>query len=246
MKQPMTCINPAEIAVGDLMAYVDGAATPAVVAHIAACAACRQQIAHLRALQGTLRVTLDRRNCPAPELLGELAANLLSSSPKLVVARHVQQCPACAQELARYSQPLLPVASPGPGAWVTNTIRRVTAALRWTPAPPLAYARGAEEPQELFQAGNLGLLVGYTPALGAGGQLVGALLPYPALAFVSGALPAAYITLAQGETPVAETTSDRLGHFVIEAVPPGAYAMLVHWQDELVWIDAINATPQEL
>lgn len=241
----MTCINPDEITEGDLMAFIDGDATPAVAAHLHACTACRQQVAHLRTLHSQLRVVLDRRTCPAPELLGELAANLLTGGQKLVVARHIQQCPACAQELARYSQPLLPPTSAGASDWLPTIIRRVTAALRWTPSPSLAFARGAgQPPQAFFQAGDLGLLIGDAAAAGAGGQLIGVLLPQPPPAALPSALPPAKITLVRGDTPVAETVSDGLGHFVIEQASPGTYDLLVHWQDELVWIDAITVAPR--
>jgi hypothetical protein len=190
-------------------------------------------------------VTLDRRNCPAPESLGELAANLLTGGRKLVVARHVQQCPICAQELARYSQPLLPPSMPGVLARATGAIRRVTTALRWTPDPALTPVRGPDAQDQLFQTDTIDLLVGYTPSVGPDGRLLGVLLPRQTPGRSWEGLPVSEVVLAQDTTwRGAVVTSDR-GDFVIEPVAPGTYDLLVQWQDELIWFETVIASPRE-
>ena len=245
MQQPLICINPSEISEGDLLSYVDGQAPAAVLAHVHMCPACALEAARLRSFQAALRVKLDRRNCPAPDLLGDLAANLLTGGKKLVVARHVQQCPTCAQELERYSQPLLPSAGSGLLARATSAIRRVTTALRQTPDPGLVPVRGPGASNQFFHTENLDLLVGYTPGIGVGGHLMGVLLPRQRPRAEGRGLPAAEIVLAQDVTWRGAVEASNLGHFVIERVTPGVYDLLVHWQDELVWFETIIASTEE-
>ena len=48
------CIAPAEIQEGDLLAYLEGDETMAIVSHIARCRFCQQELAELERMQDLL------------------------------------------------------------------------------------------------------------------------------------------------------------------------------------------------
>jgi anti-sigma factor RsiW len=94
------CVNPSELEEGALMAHVDGEeVSQKVQDHLARCPHCVAQVAAYRRSVAVLRATLHRRSCPAPEQLGLYQLNLLSAGERLVLAKHVRECPYCEQEL---------------------------------------------------------------------------------------------------------------------------------------------------
>jgi anti-sigma factor RsiW len=94
------CIDPSEIAEGDLMAYLAGDASAAVSAHIQNCPACTEQVEQLRVVDGRLLARFYRQACPEAEVLADFALNRLSAPDKLRVAAHVRDCPHCSEEAA--------------------------------------------------------------------------------------------------------------------------------------------------
>jgi anti-sigma factor RsiW len=94
------CINPDEIAEGDLVAYVHGAALPQVNAHIQRCAYCAQQAEELKAVDAGLLRRVYRATCPSAETLTAFAMDQLAAVERLQVAAHLRTCPHCAEEVA--------------------------------------------------------------------------------------------------------------------------------------------------
>lgn len=94
------CINPDEIAEGDLVAYMHGAASPQVNAHIQRCAYCAQQAEELKAVDAGLLRLVYRTTCPSAETLTAFAMDQLSAVERLQVAAHLRTCPHCAEEVA--------------------------------------------------------------------------------------------------------------------------------------------------
>lgn len=64
------CTDPAEIQEGDLVAYIEGIASPQVASHIAACPACAAEVEVLRLTDSILQQALSQMDClvddPAP------------------------------------------------------------------------------------------------------------------------------------------------------------------------------------
>ena len=94
------CINPDEIADGDLVAYVHGSASRHVDAHIRKCAHCAQQVEALKAVDVGLLRLVYRATCPSAETLTAFAMDQLSAVERLQVAAHLRTCPHCAEEVA--------------------------------------------------------------------------------------------------------------------------------------------------
>ena len=95
----MTCIRPGAVSQEDLIAYVDGEASPGVVAHVQSCAACATQVRSYARAQQWLQHALCRFNCPPSHALGEYGLGLLVGEDRSRIAAHVLACPHCDEEL---------------------------------------------------------------------------------------------------------------------------------------------------
>jgi anti-sigma factor RsiW len=205
---------------GDLLAYLEGEAPPALARHIAACPRCQAELAGLRAADALLSVALTRADCPAPELLLRYQAGLLSASESEPVARHIAACEDCAAELALLEAPPAPSAV---GGLARAGVRLLRALLQ--PAPPPALALRGDEPaarQLAYAIEGYELLLATAPGRPAMGpaQLEGQLLAPDAPATGTARLLA-------GESTVAEAEIDELGFFAFEQVSPGSYSLLL-------------------
>lgn len=94
------CINPSEIAEGDLVAYLHGDATPGITEHIVNCLFCAEQVEQLRVVDAQLLASFYRDTCPAAEVLADFALNRLSAPEKLRVAAHIRSCAHCSEEIS--------------------------------------------------------------------------------------------------------------------------------------------------
>src|SRR5438552_18889055 len=165
----------------ELMAYGDGEALAFVVAHIEGCATCTTQVSSYARIQGQLRRTLFRFDCPDAHTLGEYQLDLLEPEHRRTIAAHAGDCDACSGELqtlrSYLALPTLIADSP------LEHARRLVATL-FRPAPGLAYGglRGTSEATtRVFQVEDVTITVGPGPAVGT---LVG-------LVLVAGAEPQA-------------------------------------------------------
>lgn len=203
---------------GDLLAYLDGAASPALAAHVASCPHCRAELAGLLQAETVLVAAFDRAACPAPELLLRFQAGLLAVDEAARVADHAAACADCAAELALLTAPPEPSL---PGRLARAGVRLVRALLQ-PAAPPALALRGAalEARRAVFAGEGYQVLVVVTPVRAAGGpyevegQLVGPAGALSGTARLSGS--------AQAER---EAEVDALGFFAFDAVPPGAYTV---------------------
>lgn len=96
----MNCIGPVTPEDFELLAYADGAAAEAEVAHISACPYCRSRAEELRREQQTWERRLRRAGCPPAQALGEHYLGLLPALKAAAVSQHVKYCRACSSELA--------------------------------------------------------------------------------------------------------------------------------------------------
>jgi hypothetical protein len=222
----------------DVLAYVDGDATPAVAAHIEGCDVCVQQADALEATQAGLTRLLYRFDCPKPLTLGEYALDLLDPEQRQQTAAHTLECEACAAELHEVRAYL---AAEAPFREdVTGRIRRLVATLL-SPAAgprPLAAAalRGAaDSAARVYQADDL------TISLSSGdgpGHLLGVLIATsPEQTPPDGGQ--ARLVASGGQT-VASGPIDDLGNFEFEGLAPGVYLLELQMADALVIVEGLQ------
>ena len=157
------CIAPHEIQEGDLLAYLEGAATPGVAAHMARCAFCMAEAAGLAGMDAILLAAHVRVACPAPDDLLMYQAGLLSRPAKRRVKQHLATCAACQADLARLALPVTAsVQTP-----LVERLRQARAVIMATLQPPLfqpALAlRGQEKRLRLFSAPPYQVLLNVIP-----------------------------------------------------------------------------------
>mgnify|MGYP001104442709 CR=1 FL=1 len=99
MKEP-PCINPDDVEVGDLMAYLHGEAPRRVTEHVARCTHCARQVERLRVVDARLLDAFYRLACPTAEALTDFALGNLPPVERLRVAAHVRDCVQCSEEVA--------------------------------------------------------------------------------------------------------------------------------------------------
>ena len=100
-----TCTKPGMFADWEFEAYLDGAASPEFTVHAAECATCAERLGHLQREAGDLNVVLprfyERPDCPNGETLLACRWGALDAAQQTEVARHLQTCAFCADEVAQ-------------------------------------------------------------------------------------------------------------------------------------------------
>jgi len=227
-----------EIPGGDLMAYVDGEADKQVANHIRRCAFCAEKVQVYGRMQGRLVALFYRASCPSPETLGDFYLNVLPPGQKLVLAKHLRQCPHCARELQEYSIPPQESALPGLMERLKGTITGVIEALLIPPRPQPVRVRGRTAHQRFYRADDLNILIGFQPSAGRRGTLSGVIIP-PKQRLTS--LAGIQIGLFRQDEVMGIEPLNELGHFVFESIPPGEYDLTFDWQGQMVLISKIGA-----
>lgn len=141
------CINPSEIAEGDLAAYLHGDATPEVLEHIVNCPFCAEQVEQLRVVDTHLLNSFYRDACPAAQVLADFALNRLSAPEKLRVAAHVRDCAHCSEEAASVRD----LADEEPPSLLERLREMLALALVAQPTAPTAIAARGEGWQRRFE-----------------------------------------------------------------------------------------------
>ena len=235
--------HPGAVSPEDLIAYLDGEASPDVAAHVQDCPECSAAAADyardLRRLQGKLF----RFECPPSHRLGEYELSVVSPQERTAIAAHVVECPLCTAELRTLRDFLAGdlvagLADPAPGP--VERLRRVVATVL-APRPAGAYAglRGAAADMgtRTYQAGDISISVSTTPA-GYRGRLSlsGLIWRDDADGEVAGSAVA--LIGVEDDTQSGQTTEiDELGNFTFDEVEPGAYRLEVTLGDRIVVID---------
>jgi len=212
----------------ELLAYLDGEATPQVVEHINQCPYCRERAEQLARFQDLLTTRLYRAACPTTVELGDYCLGLLPEERASETARHVAECPHCARELAQlreYLATLAPHSEPTPleqvkvlFAELVHGLRNAGRALQ--PAPAYALRGEASEPL-LYQAGDAQISIEVQADTAHPGRRL-------LLGFVIG-LPAAGLQacLTQQDQPIATVPVDELGNLTISNLAPGTYQLVL-------------------
>ncbi len=238
--------HPGAVSPEDLIAYLDGEASPDVAAHVRdcpeCCAASADYARDLRRLQGRLF----RFECPPSHQLGEYELGVVSPEQRTAIAAHVVECPLCTAELRTLRDFLAGdlvagLADPAPGP--VERLRRVVATVL-APRPAGAYAglRGAaaDTGTRTYQAGDVSVSVSMTPAARRGWlSLSGLIWREDAEGEIAGSTVALIGVEDDAPTaPIGQATEiDELGNFTFDEVEPGAYWLEVTLGDQIVVVD---------
>ena len=217
MSQPNE-LSHEELREGDLLAFLGGAASAALAAHIAGCPRCQHELVGLRQTDALLSATMLRAACPAPERLLLMKTRLLPGDEARLVADHAATCADCTAELALLANP----PEPGlPGRLARAGVRLVRALLQPAASPALAL-RGAESGVRrlVFAAEGYQILVAVSPLAPRASryQIEGQLL-------TPTGMQTGLVRLSGSAQEQRAADLDELGFFAFDTVPPGAYAL---------------------
>jgi anti-sigma factor RsiW len=238
---------------GLLLAYLDGALDVATQAELEAALAAspvlRAELAQLAQLRSTLDERLNTDDAPSPQLLGEYVLGLLPPAEAAAVAEQLASHPHAAQQAAALAAYLAdvapPAATPAAGApaadqpgWVeqwagqvTTLLARLVEGLGGGPTLGLAGVRGEESSRQVYQAGDTQIMLEVQPSPAQNDRrdilgLVTGLRP-------EGSRPERYrADLYRRDELVASAAVDRLGNFVLAAVTPGDYGLVLDSADQ--------------
>lgn len=232
MKKQNVCINPSEIAEGDLMAYVYGESTPQVNTHVAHCAFCAAEVEKLRLVDAELLTRHYREACPTAETLAAFVFEQLSPVEKLRVAAHVRICEMCAAEVARGRE----FVSPESPTLLERLREALALALVVQPMTAgVAPVRGAGW-QGRFEADDVFVTLSLHDHRLTGRVRWRSVPPESDLSgqvWLVGVIP---------EVDLPHGTIDARGHFELSIAGPGTYALLLRIGDQYVAVEALHVT----
>lgn len=244
----MSCIHPPELSTLQLLMAADGEASPEVQRHLAACPHCRQRAAELAQWQQRLSERLFRATCPSSLELGEYRLGLLRSAQAAEIARHLNDCPHCAAELAQWDQFAAQEPQVDRLAPIKQQVQVLVARLvsggrsmgaLFAPQPVLAPAfaglRGGNEEPLVYEAGDVQLTIEVETNAAQPGQfsLVGLVLGLaePGLA---------RINLWRDDRPLAEIAVDDLGNFTIPGLTAARYELILTAPDSEIHVQDLT------
>jgi len=171
-----------------------------------------------------------RLSCPEPETLGDYHLRRLPPGERLVVARHLRDCPHCARELEMYAS--LDEEAEG----VLDGLRGLISRVLWaTPSASARLApalRGDPYAQLVYQAEGVQIVLEVQPA--TSGYRRQRLLGQVELINV--------VTEAElwRESEVLESsTVDDEGYFSFDRLKPGAYTLCLRGDEMEVWQEVV-------
>ncbi len=227
------CIAPNEIAPWQLDAYRDGVRDSTVVEHVHRCPACAQQVTELDLVDSRLSAALFRFTCPTMDDLMNYQWGLLREEQAAIVARHLTDCPHCAEEAVQLAPPALV----GKEQMLQSTPSfsdqiRVLVARLIVSQPTLAPVRADEKEKEptirgiatntvCYEVKECGwdIILNWAPRPGVAFTLQGQLLgPSPE------EMETAQVELGQ-TNPILCTRMGMDGVFVLSPVSPGVYVL---------------------
>lgn len=230
------CVDPLELREGDLMAYLDGQESEKVRAHLARCPYCAAQVERYRRTTAVAKAALHRFSCPDPEQLGLYQLNLLPAQERLILARHIRECPHCARELEE-------LAHVGERPSLLERLRQAAGIVEAVllPAPRLQAMplRGALSILQRFRAKEAGIDVHLSVQAGhSRGRrtLMGRLAPRDETSLPA---PDIEVWLMRGEEAWAAPV-EAGGVFTFEEVEPGEYSLGLEWHRQAVLVRGVE------
>ena len=185
---------------------------------------------HEPELEGELRRSLYRFDCPDPHTLGEYELDVLDPTDRTRIAGHVLECDECRAELTTLRDYLAtPTTLPEP---LTQRVRRIVATL-FAPNPGLAYGglRGSSDTSSrIYQAGDVTISI-------APGQSSGSLI---GLVVAAEAVEGREVRLLPRHGAPTRTNIDELGNFLIEGLSSGLYALELELANGVLVIEELR------
>lgn len=232
--------HPYGVTLEELIAYIDGEASPRVVAHVRACPVCGPTARGYVRAQGRLTDRLWRFDCPTPHTLGRYELGVLPREVRAAITAHLVVCPRCADEL-RQLQDFLAVEPALSAGGAVRGLRRVVATLL-APPPHGAYGgvrRDEARRAEMYQAGEMRIAIGVELGTPRRGDLTGVVWwegdPLEALGHGAATL------IGPGAQATERTTEiDDLGNFTVHVVISGTYRLEVTLGDHLAIIEGLR------
>lgn len=233
----------------DLVAYLEGAASPEVVSAIERDPAAMAEVKALRSVDTVLRTTLYRIHCPDMDELLHYQVSLLPEVRSEQIRQHVSTCPHCQHELAALATVSTELSARSP-ALVPPSLRTrieqfgqdILAALRPFPSNLAPAVRGTathEAKRELlYEAGEYRIILMVAPPLAAEsvrhieGQITAQQNPATAPLGVRVSL------LAQSET-VRTDHVDEFGYFALDNVESGEYTIRIETAPDNIIIEGL-------
>jgi len=227
----MTCTSPPQLADQELLAHLDGEASPEVEAHLVSCPHCRERAQHLARLQARLAARLYRATCPSPLELGEYHLGILAPAQKLAMDQHLATCLHCSHELEQleaYVSALAPDIAFSPLERIKVLVARLVRSPEdhsrsgaRAPAPAYAGLRGESESLLLYQVDDIQIAVEFQDDAERQGRLA-------LLGLVTGADTSGMEAhLWQPEQHIAAIPVDELGNFYVSNLAPGSYELVL-------------------
>lgn len=215
-----------------LLAYLDGALDEEQAQLVEQTPQYRRRLRELAEQERQLAGRLYRATCPPPLHLGDYYLGRLPAGRRQAVARHLEECPHCAEEVAavgRYLDALSADLEPG----FLERVRILIARLVSGPgrgeaeagpalgAPALAGVRGGEREPFLYEAGAIQISLDVQEDGKRPGRrtILGLVLDDEADGWQA--------DLWQEGERVAETEVDDLGNFVLSGLEPGGYDLII-------------------
>jgi len=215
----MQCSAPPALTDDQISAAIDGAADPAVQAHVAQCPGCAQRLVHARQMEQSLRTRLYRWDCPSPQQLADYQLRRVDAGQARAIEAHLAGCARCTEELADLGQFLAadaPLEAPQPAPMRPKASPWGALFARPQPQRPAVALRGAGAGPLMAVAGDTTIFLDVQPAAGQiamQGQLVDA---------DQDRWVGALVEVRQSGALVATAEVDDLGSFACAALPAGA------------------------
>src|SRR5262245_22250524 len=108
----MRCSDPPPLTEDQVTVALDGEAEPSIHDHLARCESCAARLAQAQQFEWTLKAGLRRWDCPAPQQLGDYHLGLVSQDDASAIARHLEHCVRCSDEIEEMRTFLIADASP--------------------------------------------------------------------------------------------------------------------------------------
>jgi anti-sigma factor RsiW len=239
---PMTpCVAPDEVQDGDLLAFVEGEASPAVRAHVARCLFCAQEVAALQQVDSLFAAAFHRAECPESEWLLRYQTGLLSPAEKRRVKQHIKDCHDCQADLAELAGEPAPSMLNRVVTAVSQSLQEagkqvIEAILLPSQPQPVLALRGGSQQHAVYQAGSYQLTLAKTPPIAAENlwQLEGQIVAGSSEANLAG-----QVFLLREDQSIASDVIDEFGYFALSNIRPGAYDLSIELNTSILLISAI-------
>jgi uncharacterized protein YlaN (UPF0358 family) len=217
------CVNPHEIQEGDLLKYLDGNASPAVIEHVTHCAACATEAALLQKSRTALQTIFFRESCPSTDELMQYQMKELSRKQMQAIKNHLVDCKSCREELSELVNVLNePLESSWLEQWVSVGRQILTAGLVQSKMRSIPALRGTPQRELTYKVANhkISLTILPPPVNEGLWQVEGRFKS-------DGALVEMLIQLQQENQVVATDTLDEFGYFELRQLKGGIYTLIV-------------------